>query len=289
MSDSGCRPFRWNIAKPEQLGRLLDGAEIETYRGFYTDLRTVAAKVVARAGDSELVFVGRSGENIFDYLNGLFDGVNGSPVLKLLQFSCPPYDVPVLAKQHPREMKALLDYFCMERSDPASIASTGAQVRFIDLVNTGASFTIIFSLLKYWSRTQSVNWNTVRKRIGFIGITCQGKNSPNTWRWQQRRSWVAELEKSSIKNVSIPMRQWTWIGNHDEKATPSHTLERWVSQDDAHPDREERHLKGLRLAARLFERGQNRQERALFSKELAAQPEMTQGLLRARVLRLKSI
>lgn len=287
-SDPRPGPFRWNIRKREQLGRLLDGQEVDTYPEFYTDLRTVTAKVLARAGDSELVFLGRSAENLFDYLSGLFHDATPPLVLKLLQFSCPPHDVSVLARRHPAALNALLDSFRMQQLDPASIAGGSARIRYIDLVNTGASFTILFSLIKHWCRTQAVDWKAIRPRLGFIGITARGKNSPNTWRWHQRRSWVAELERSNVKNVSIPIRQWTWIGNHDEKATPSHNFERWALPDGARPDRDERYLKGLRLAARLFDHGRDRLERARFAKQLAGQPEMKQAWLRARVLRLKS-
>ncbi|HEY7768416.1 tetratricopeptide repeat protein, partial [Longimicrobium sp.] len=72
-------PFRWDVSRREQLGRLLE-AELPPVPpwhsgrgmiGLLPELRPCAAGVVARAGDARLVFVGRSLENVFDYLSGI--------------------------------------------------------------------------------------------------------------------------------------------------------------------------------------------------------------------------
>ncbi len=75
------KPFRWDIARREQLGDLASGPEVETYRGFYLDLRAAAAKIFARSGNRELVLVGLSPESIFDYLSGLFHDLALRPTL----------------------------------------------------------------------------------------------------------------------------------------------------------------------------------------------------------------
>jgi hypothetical protein len=283
------RPFRWNVAKREQLGRLLDGPQAETYDGFDRDLRTLAAKIMARSQDSHLVFVGRSAENAFDYLSGLFHDSSDPPRLTLLQFSDPPHEVDVIARWRPKEVASLFGYFAAERLDPMSIVSSGKQARFVDLVHTGNTFASICQLLRHWGRVQGADWTSVRSRIGFIGITVRKKNSPNTWRWQQQCDWVAEIDRSRVKNISsIPRQQWSWIGDHQEKTTPSFRIERWASSDAQLPTRDDPHLKGLRLAASLFDRGRDRHERARFAAEVAVQPEMKEAWLRARLLRLRS-
>jgi hypothetical protein len=115
------------------------------------------------------------------------------------------------------------------------------------------------------------------------------EEQPNTWRWHQKASWVTEIERTNIKNISIPARLWRWAGDYAEKATPSFRIERWAAAEARLPARSEPHLMGLRLAARLFERGRGKEERALFASELAAQPEMTEAWLRTLVLRLRSV
>jgi hypothetical protein len=64
---------------------------------------------------------------------------------------------------------------------------------------------------------------------------------------------------------------------------------RWASKDAKLPAREDAHLRGLRLAARLFDHGCDRDERKRFVAEVAAQPEMSEAWLRAQVLRLRAI
>jgi len=288
---SGIRlqPFRWNVAKREQLGRLVDNNEPETDQKFLADLRAVSAKIIARAGDSNLVFVGRSPEHMFDYLSGVFCDIPSPPPMTLLQFSAPRHAFDTLVRWHAKDLEALFDYFSAEQLDPASIARGGTQVRFIDLVFAGNTFAALFSLMKHWCLSKGEEWNVVRKRIGFIGITSRTKNSPNTWRWHQKAGWVAEIERANIKNISIPAGLWRWAGDYAEKATPSFRIERWAAVEARSPSRSEQHLKGLRLAARLFEHGRRRKERALFASELAAQPEMKEAWLRTLVLRLRSV
>jgi hypothetical protein len=287
--ETDVRPFRWNVARREQLGRLLEGPQPETYPEFEAELRTLSAKVLARGGDSRLVFLGRSPENMFDYLSGLFHDAAVPGAFTLLQFSNPSEEIGTLAREHAKELASLRDYFAAEGVDPASIVAAGAQVRFIDVVDSGSTFTTIFRLLEHWSRAQKVDWSAARRLIGFIGITIRTKNSPNTWRWHQHKDWVAEIERANIKNISAPGSLWRWLGNRDDKATPSFRIYRWASADAALPARDDAHLRGLRLAVRLFDYGRDRQERTRFVKELATQPEMSEAWLRDRILRLRSV
>ena len=59
-------PFRWDPSRRAQLGTLLRGEPAERYPEFLDDLRECCARVVARADDGRLVFVGRSPESIHD-------------------------------------------------------------------------------------------------------------------------------------------------------------------------------------------------------------------------------
>ena len=52
--------FRWNIARREQLGRLVGREPVEVHPAVLEELRLCCARVVAMAGDARLVFIGRS-------------------------------------------------------------------------------------------------------------------------------------------------------------------------------------------------------------------------------------
>lgn len=62
--------FRWNIARREQLGRLVTGEPVDGLPAILEEVRRCAARVIAMSADSRLSFVGRSPEALFDYLTG---------------------------------------------------------------------------------------------------------------------------------------------------------------------------------------------------------------------------
>ena len=59
------RPFRWNISRREQLGSLPQTELPELPPRFHDDLIAASARVIAFAGDSDLIFVGRSPDALF--------------------------------------------------------------------------------------------------------------------------------------------------------------------------------------------------------------------------------
>src|SRR3954452_19311282 len=65
-------PFRWDVTRRERLGRLIDGPAADSYAEFVPDLRACCARVVqaaarmaGRAGQADLLLVGRSPESLF--------------------------------------------------------------------------------------------------------------------------------------------------------------------------------------------------------------------------------
>ncbi|MGE5156291.1 MAG: hypothetical protein ACM3JP_02215 [Betaproteobacteria bacterium] len=65
-------PFRWDLMTPDQFGTLIDGA-VSPRLWFIDDLIECAGKVLARSGDGDLYFVGRSLDSMFDLLGGALD------------------------------------------------------------------------------------------------------------------------------------------------------------------------------------------------------------------------
>jgi hypothetical protein len=286
---SPIKPFRWNLANRAQIVDLSDVPPATTYPGYHDDLRAAAARVLARAGDADLVFVGRSPECLFDYLSGVFVDVPKTPSLTLIQFSAPNRPAATIAGSHRRELAALRSYFSVERLDPRALATYGKQVRFIDVVASGGTFGTLVDYLRFWAREQGADWNVVQRRIGFVGLTRRTSTSPKAYRWWQHQPWVAPLTKTPITNVSVPPDFWGFIANNDEKVTPSHWLERWADIEQSKPSHRLHRLRGLRLACENFDRGRDRDERARFVRELTQLPEMRQSWLRSLVLRLRGV
>ena len=65
------RPFRWDLARRYRLGAQLEGPIAPSYEGFLDDLFRASARVIALCGDSDLYFIGRSLESMFDLLTGV--------------------------------------------------------------------------------------------------------------------------------------------------------------------------------------------------------------------------
>jgi hypothetical protein len=63
-------PFRWDLTHRNHLGSLVDGEPAESYAAFLDHLLPCCSRVLAFGGDSDLIFVGRSPESIFDHLSG---------------------------------------------------------------------------------------------------------------------------------------------------------------------------------------------------------------------------
>jgi hypothetical protein len=64
--DDDYRPFRWDLSKREQLPKISVTDFGVLWPNFEAQLRACAAQVIAAAGDTDWVFVGRSNEHLFD-------------------------------------------------------------------------------------------------------------------------------------------------------------------------------------------------------------------------------
>jgi hypothetical protein len=81
------RPHRWDLLRPDQLGTLLHGVA-EPNLWYLDELTDCAGKVVARSGDADLRFVGRSADSVFDLLGGALASTSWSGRLGQLPLSC---------------------------------------------------------------------------------------------------------------------------------------------------------------------------------------------------------
>src|SRR5215471_5659848 len=81
------KPFRWDITRREQLGSLVNANLPEIPAGVEGQLLACCARVIAFAGDSDLVFVGSSPHPLFDLLSGLLVDTSWQPRLSIFGVS----------------------------------------------------------------------------------------------------------------------------------------------------------------------------------------------------------
>jgi hypothetical protein len=279
-------PFRWNLARREQLGRLTDGQPAPACAEFLDDLRTCAAKTLVRSQNSDLCFVGRSPDSIFDYLGGALAETSWASRLTLVNLSLRGQDLKTIRHDHPQRLAALYDHLAAVHLDPPSLSTRGPTA-FVDLVASGATFGQFVDVLLGWTLELGVDPAAVVRNIRFVGITRRTKTSPKTFRWQQHAPWLAQFARSAVKNVSIPGRLWDYLGNSQAKIAVSNPPWRWGATETLAPPHSDKNLEALRLALRVYDFGTTRSEREMLATEIAALPEMREPWARSLVLELR--
>ena len=283
------QPFRWNIARREQLGKLIADIPHRNLNrdGFLPDLRRVAARVLAFADNADLVFIGRTPENLFDYLSGAFAGVDDAPALHLVQFSLRWAGDGGVRALAPDKLDGFFAYLTEAKLDAARIARAAAPLALVDFVAHGGTMQNFVELLELQAERQGADWNAVQRRLRIIGLRVRTHNSPNTWRWQQHQDWLHRIPDTVIKNVSAPGRLLYYIANTQDKVTHSFHPGLWDLDKDPASEASNAQRTALAFAVQLYDAGQSRDERNRLAAEIAALPEMKQAATRRLVSRLK--
>lgn len=280
------KPFRWTIAKREQLGTLAS-ARVRHDPAFLSELRETAARVLALANDADLALIGRSPENFYDYLSGAFADMAAAPKLHLVQFSLRamwPDEATVLS---PENLAGLAAYFEHEGVDPAAIAAGERPLALVDMVQYGGTMRSLVRILHELARRARVDWNAVQRRLRIIGLRARTKNSPNTWRWEQHQDWLDLIPDTEIKNVSASEDFIVTITGFQAKVTESFELRRWTAPEAGAPAPTTEQLDAIAHAAALYDLGRTRDEREALAARIAQTPQMRQAATRALVLSLR--
>lgn len=264
--------FRWSIARREQLGRLVTGEPVEGFASILAEVRRCAARVIAMAGDSRLVFVGRSPETLFDYLTGAFAGTSWSDRLALLHLSLRSSSERWVEMDLERR-SALRQQFGAMRLDPTAIVAGTRPIAFVDVICEGITFASLTELLFDWAEAEGVGANALRRRVRIVGIVTRGDRGYTRTGWQ-RHAWARRFRPGALKGVSVPDRFWDFLGNSDAKVSRSNPPPKWCDPEMARPPRGPRHTEALDLALALHEAGQSRSERDTLAAAIAEQPSM---------------
>ncbi|MFC6081734.1 hypothetical protein [Sphaerisporangium aureirubrum] len=275
------RPFRWDLVRRDQLGTLLDGVP-EARPVFLEELVECAAKILARSGDGDLRFVGRSGDSVFDLLSGALAGTARRDRVRLLPFSY-RYDDPLL----PHEVRQLRVNLEAMGVCPYRLARRTRPMVFTDLVCDGRTFANLYGLLRDWIADEREPWEVIRLKLRFLGATSRKRTSPKTWRWWQQAAWPRDLPRSAVTNVSIPGALWHYLGDCQHKITPSFRRTLWDDETVTVPRHDEKATAALAEAAALVELGRTREVRAAMARHLAAEPAFSEPWLRTLTLELR--
>jgi hypothetical protein len=282
-------PFRWDLVTPDQLGTLLDGGPPPDL-WFLDDLVGCAGKVLARSGNGDLYFVGRSLDSMFDLFGGVLAEQAGVQRLHRLPLSFQRPAVGSSRQWRRRPLTAVemaqgRRFLTVVGLTPHALARRDRPAVLVDVVDGGSTFTELFTLLRDWIDQERQPWPVIRRKLRFVGVTSRRKTSPNTYRWQQHAAWTGTLPAAAVVNVSLQPRVWSYFGDHQVKLTRSLRPDRWTVEADG-PGRDERTRHALAEAAALVAYGRSRAGRHAVAQAVGRAPALRQSWLRTLVTNL---
>ena len=282
-------PFRWDLITPDQFGTLLDG--IERPRLWFIDgLITCAGKVLARSGNGDLIFVGRSLDSMYDLLGGALEGTSWSGRLHRLPLSFAVPARPVGRQWRPvrlghAEREQARHILAGLGLSPYELARRDRPATFVDVVHGGSTFTKLYGLVRPWIDSQREPWNVIRRKLRFVGVTSRTKTSPNTFRWQQAAEWTRELPARAVLNVSLDRSVWSYLADAQVKLTRTFRPEHWLADTDG-PQRGDQTSKALAEAVAIVEYGRTRTARMQLARALTNEVAIAKPWLRHLVVEL---
>lgn len=282
-------PFRWDLKRREQLGSLLKGDMAPSYKGFLGDVRDCCAKILARAKNSDIVFVGRSPESLHDYLMGISEGTSYEKRVHMLNLSVRNDEISDIVNKKQSAYKAMQNYFYELRLDPVSLVKRAHPVMFTDIVCNGYTFENLYKLIKYWSQQEMRDFASVKRKIRFLGITWKVKSNRYIERWWQQYDWTRELSPRAIKNIAISSRFWRYMGDEQKKIEETYRPDRWGKADATVPSHMQDHLEALRLGYRVYSRARQKSEKLRLARQVAKNIEMREAWLRSLSLEIKRV
>jgi hypothetical protein len=272
---------------PAQLGTLLDGAPSPNL-WFVPDLAECAGKVVARSAGGDLAFVGRSLDSMFDLLSGALSGVEDAPELQRLSLSfAREWKGRSRRELSPTEQAAARALLEEVGASPHRLARRSRPLCFVDVAATGGTFTDLFELIRGWIEEEQAQWDVIKRKIRFLGVTSRKKTSPNTFRWAQQSPWTAELPRSSILSVSLDPRVWSYLGNIQPKLTRSHAPVHWLA-DEQGPARGDSTRTALAEAVAVVAQGRTASTRKVIARAMDGEPALADPWLRRLQSRLSA-
>lgn len=278
-------PFRWDLVTPDQLGSLPAGTASPDLP-FLGDLVACAGKVLARSGNGDLVFVGRSLDSMFDLLGGALTELADDRRLHRL-----PLSFAGLAGRRrplsPAQTARARELLAGLGVTPYGLARRTRPVTFVDVVSGGGTFRQLFTLLRSWIDEERQAWPVIRRKVRFVGVTPRRQTSPNTYRWQQCEEWPAQLPARSVVNVSLHPWVWSYFGDHQVKLTRTFRPECWLAEAPG-PDRDEPTRQAIAEALAIVSYGRSRAGRQAIARAVRGEPTLSEPWLRTLVTALNN-
>eukprot|EP01102_Stenamoeba_stenopodia_P013625 TRINITY_DN4446_c0_g2_i1.p1 TRINITY_DN4446_c0_g2~~TRINITY_DN4446_c0_g2_i1.p1 ORF type:complete len:483 (-),score=110.02 TRINITY_DN4446_c0_g2_i1:50-1498(-) len=238
-------PFRWDLNNVTGLGRKafiyrnklslnkhlandLRRMKCYDFWKFFEEFQRCVANTLALSHGSDLLFLGRSPEMIYDFLCGCFkDDESLVSKLKLMHFSMRSVDEyewkhDIIGPSS--RMSHMMTYMTSLGLDPQSLLKRKTPIAIVDFVYGGETLDNLLWLIRAWTIQLKCDWNAVRQKIMVIAIrsvarldvTLRGQEwmetygGPKHWFtvWTSDIFWVAVADRLIHMEHSYPMYQW---------------------------------------------------------------------------------
>lgn len=272
-------PFRWNTGNPRLGKRLGQGPSVRLTPDCKEALLRSAAHVLRASGGADLVFVGRSPENLFDLLCGLLADTSWRDRVQLLQLSLRRRTPGQLRRELPGALGQLWLYFSSLGLTPPQLLERPRPVAVVDMVHSGRTFGNLLKVLRRWCE-QPGAWPDVLDRLRWVCIVERGH--PDWEPWEPSHSpWTRAFRADRVRRVFIDWRSWRYFAEDQPKSTAAHTPERWGSAEARQPSQDEDRIRAARLARSLFYLGRCSRRRIADALERPPAPERwLEGVIR---------
>jgi hypothetical protein len=247
-------PFRWNMSHPTLSKRLGQGSSAALPKGTKDALLRCSASVLVAASGAELVFVGRSPENLFDLLSGALAETSWYDRVHLLQLSLRNTPPGTLRRRLPGALARLWCYFDRLGLTPEQILNRNRPVAFVDLVFSGATFGALVKVLRHWTGGEPGRWAAVRERLRWVALVERDHYRWDPWTADDS-PWTCQFPAHRVHTVSLASGIWRYLADDQPKTTASHTERCWGVPATGEPPSCETRLAAARLGRSLYRFG----------------------------------
>jgi hypothetical protein len=254
------KPFRWNMASPRLLRRLGRGWTPAVPAHQQDRLLRCAASVLRAGGDSDLVFVGRSLESVYDLLSGALSRTTWYDRVQILQLSLRDLSPAEFPERCPQRAASLAGYFRACLLTPRQIVERPRPVAFVDLVDRGSTFATLSRLLRFWSGGPAA-WREVRERLTWVAVLSQTPPDGGA-HWHPSRSQGAEeFDPEHVRRCFLNTQLWRYLADQQLKTTASYTPRRWGDASAGRAPKQSWFLCAARGARALYRQGEKSRHR----------------------------
>jgi hypothetical protein len=260
---------------------------------FLPELVECSGRVLARSGNGDLFFVGRSLDSMYDLLSGALVGVEGAPAVHRVPLSLSRPNARRRGRRRsPRPLTvgehARFRAFMAEAGiTPFRLARRQRPATFVDVVHTGDTLGELYELLRRWIAEERETWPVIRRKLRFVGVTERERPSPGVYRWRTVQAWTHDLPAPAITGVSVRAAVWRYLADDQEKLTGSYRPDTWLN-DRGGPEHDDDTRAALAEAVAIVAYGRSEQGRRALARAIAGEPALAESWLRTLLGRLNS-